>query len=141
LTQLPGDENLSCTGLSIEMQKAQVEMDRLGPKRDKFGHNAICFIGGLIIIVPFFFMDFKNAEKIEYDAYQRRFDRLMTLATEKNCDLESGPVIELETIVGPDGQITTRHKVNAEKGTFKGYKGTIDQATGKPVTRPVYEKD
>ncbi|MHC4264550.1 MAG: hypothetical protein ACYSUK_01300 [Planctomycetota bacterium] len=92
---LPGDENLSCRTLAVEMAQIQTDMDRLRPKTNKAGTNILWGIAGVLLIFPFFFMDFKDAEKIEYDALDRRRDHLMVLATEKNCDLH---MINVETI-------------------------------------------
>ena len=36
-------------------------------------------------------MDMKDAERIEYDAYARRYNRLLILAAEKNCDMTGLP--------------------------------------------------
>jgi len=49
--------------------------------------------------VPYFFIDMKDAEKIEYEAFRRRHNRLLLIAKEKNCDLSditAEPVPSLE---------------------------------------------
>lgn len=83
---LPGDENRSCTALKAEVAQLQVDMARLLPKTDKGLTNALWAVGGVFFIVPFFFMDFKDAEKIEFDAMRRRHNRLLIYAAEKDCD-------------------------------------------------------
>ena len=84
---LPGDENRSCPALKAEMAQIQADMQRLLPKTNKFATNTLWAVGGCIIIVPFFFMDLKDAEKIEYDALRTRYNRLLIIASEKDCDL------------------------------------------------------
>ena len=88
---VPGDENRSCQGLLTEMAQIQKDMDVLRPKTDKFVTNALWATAGVLLIFPFFFMDMKDAEKIEYDAFARRYNRLLILAAEKNCDITGLP--------------------------------------------------
>lgn len=84
---LPGDEQRSCRGLQSEIAQLQADMQRLLPKTDKGLSNTLWAIGGVVAIVPFFFMDFKDAEKIEFDAMRQRHNRLLVYAAEKSCDL------------------------------------------------------
>ena len=96
---LPGDENRSCPALKAEMAQIQADMQRLLPKTNKFATNTLWAIGGVLVIVPFFFMDLKDAEKIEYDALRTRYNRLLIIATEKNCDfggVSTQPIPSLE---------------------------------------------
>lgn len=83
---LPGDENRSCTALKAEVSQLQVDMARLLPKTDKGLTNALWATAGVFLIIPFFFMDMKDAEKIEFDAMRRRHNRLLVYAAERNCD-------------------------------------------------------
>ncbi len=84
---LPGDENRSCAGLKAEIAQLQVDMARILPKTDKGLTNALWAIGGVLVIVPFFFMDLKDAEKIEFEAMRGRHNRLLVYAAEKGCDM------------------------------------------------------
>lgn len=84
---LPGDENRSCMGLKAEIAQLQVDMARLLPKTDKGLTNALWAAGGCLVIIPFFFMDLKDAEKIEFDAMRQRHNRLLVYAAEKGCDM------------------------------------------------------
>ena len=83
---LPGDENRSCTALQTEVAQLQVDMQRLLPKTDKGLTNALWATAGVFFIVPFFFMDMKDAEKIEFEAMRQRHNRLLIYAAEKGCD-------------------------------------------------------
>ncbi|MGD8786502.1 MAG: hypothetical protein PVJ60_03685 [Phycisphaerales bacterium] len=84
---LPGDENRSCEALKAEIAQLQVDMARLLPKTDKGLTNALWATGGVFFIIPFFFMDLKDAEKIEFEAMRQRHNRLLIYAAEKNCDM------------------------------------------------------
>lgn len=83
---MPGDEKRSCPALQAEMAQIQAEMQRMAPKTDKGLSNALWATAGVFLIVPFFFMDFKDAEKIEYNALRQRYNRLLVYAAEKECD-------------------------------------------------------
>jgi len=98
-TYMPGDENLSCNAYFAEMATCETEMARLKPKVDKSGTNALWIIAGVIFIVPAFFADVKDAEKVEYNAYQRRYDRLKVLAAERNC-YAADPAEQGKKVVG-----------------------------------------
>jgi len=96
---LPGDENRSCPGLLAEIAQLEADMNRIVPDTNKFGYNTLMFVGGLLIIVPFFFMDLKEAEKIEWEAMRVRRNRLLIYAEEKGCDFgrsEPVPIPSLE---------------------------------------------
>lgn len=83
---MPGDEIRSCTALKAEVAQLQVDMTRILPKTDKGLTNALWATGGVFFIVPFFFMDLKDAEKIEFEAMRQRHNRLLVYAAEKQCD-------------------------------------------------------
>lgn len=80
---MPGDEDLSCKALSAEMTNIKMDMQKLEPKTDKFWTNTFWFI-----MLPFL-MDVKEAEKIEYNAFQSRYNRLLIISQEKDCDFAS----------------------------------------------------
>ena len=83
-----GDQNKSCEALRFEMSNAQSEIQRLLPKRDKTGKNVALGVAGWFLLVPFFFMDFKNAEATEYEAYRQRYNHLASIAISKDCGVE-----------------------------------------------------
>ena len=104
---LPGDENRSCEGLQAEVAQLQADMQRLLPKTNKGVSNTLWATAGVFLIVPFFFMDLKDAEKIEFDAMRRRHNRLIIYAAEKNCDMTG---IRAERILS----VEERKKTNTE---------------------------
>ena len=107
---IPGDENRSCAGLKAEIAHLQVDMTRMLPKTSKDLTNVLWGTAGVFLIVPFFFMDFKNAEKIEFDAMRQRHNRLLIYAAEKNCDMAG---IRAEKI--PSAEEQKKMKKEAEK--------------------------
>ena len=65
---LNGGESLCCRGLELSMSEAQSKMQRLVGDTDKTGQNAELGVAGVFLLVPWFFMDLKDGEKVEYDA-------------------------------------------------------------------------
>ena len=90
-TYMPNDEKRSCDALATEMKHVHDEIENILPKTSKFSSNALCVAGGCLVIVPFFFMNLKEAEKVEFEAYRRRYNHLLVLAVEKDCDLKGMP--------------------------------------------------
>jgi len=86
-TYMPGDNERSCEGLKVEMSQLDADMRRMLPKTDKGLGNVLLGAAGCFLIVPWFFMDFKGAEKIEYDAMRNRYNHLLVISTEKKCDM------------------------------------------------------
>jgi hypothetical protein len=80
-----GDPNKSCNALQIELSQTEQEMRRLLPDTDKTGKNVLLGIAGAFILIPWFFMDFKDAEQVEVNALRQRYNTLSILASEKNC--------------------------------------------------------
>ncbi len=65
----PGDENLSCSALGQELMDNQTKIAHLIPKQNKTGKNVGLGIAGAFLIVPWFFMDFSDAERIKIQSY------------------------------------------------------------------------
>lgn len=80
-----GDTKKSCAAIQAEMRGIEGEIQRLVPQTDKTGKNVGLGIAGAIFIVPLFFMDLTESEKIEVNAYRQRYNRLNVLAVEKKC--------------------------------------------------------
>ena len=82
-----GDSKKTCDSLEFEMTTIQSEIQRLMPNRDKTGKNVALGVAGYFLLVPWFFMDFKNAEAQEYEAFRQRYNHLATIAIDKRCDV------------------------------------------------------
>lgn len=123
---LPGDEKRSCEGLKAEIAQLQVDMARLLPKTDKGLTNALWAVGGVIAIVPFFFMDLKDAEKIEFDAMRRRHNRLLVYAAEKGCDMSG---VRDEKILSVEEQKKQAKMLKEQKEAQADISAEIEQLT------------
>jgi len=83
------DREKSCKELGLEMDDIQAEIQRLLPQKDKTAKNVALGVAGWFLIVPLFFMDFKNAEAQEYEAYRQRYNHLSRIAQIRNCRLNT----------------------------------------------------
>ena len=75
----PGDNTLSCAGLEMVMSNCEQEIASLLPKSDKTGSNVALGVAGAFLIVPLFFMDFSEADKVELEAWRRRYNHLVVI--------------------------------------------------------------
>ncbi|GAI59831.1 unnamed protein product [marine sediment metagenome] len=83
---LPGDEKKSCSVLKAEVANIGKGIAiRKSRQSKKEGENILWFVGGCFVIVPWFFMDVKGAERAEIDALQQRKDALLVIAADKDC--------------------------------------------------------
>ena len=80
-----GDPKRNCASIETEMRFVEKEITRLIPETDKTNKNVGLGIAGAIFIVPLFFMDLSESEKIEVNALRQRYNRLNILATDKQC--------------------------------------------------------
>jgi len=84
---IPGDENKSCNALKAEIANIDKQIkSKKAKKSEKDFSNSLWFVGGFFLIVPWFFMDLKNAEETEVSALQQRKDALIVIAAEKDCE-------------------------------------------------------
>lgn len=83
-----GDEKKSCERLRAEISTINGEISALIPEADKTGQNVVLGVVGLWLIVPWFFMDFSEAEQVEINALRRRHNNLVGIAAEKECGFD-----------------------------------------------------
>ena len=88
MAQQPGDHKKSCKTLIIEMVQVQGEIHKLIPQTHKAGRNILLATAGWFLIFPFFYMDFSKREQIELEALINRYNHLVNMAKEKNCDFD-----------------------------------------------------
>ena len=81
----PGDESRSCVSLVSEMNEVEGEINKRLPKENRTGQNVALGVAGAFLIVPWFFMNFSEAEKIEINAYRTRYNHLVRIYNDKNC--------------------------------------------------------
>jgi len=142
---LPGDENRSCQALQAEIAQLDADMQRILPETNKFGYNALCVAGGILVIVPFFFMDLKDADKTEWEAMRVRHNRLLVYAAEKNCDF-GGKTPDRLLSIEEVKKLTEEAKTSKTKilptktRKFIGYRAESSPG-GKTKFIPVYESN
>lgn len=83
----PGDENRECEGLKMEIAYNEQEIIKLLPDEDATGKNVVLGVTGVFLLVPLFFMDFKDAEATEIKAYRDRNLWLREVASRKKCEI------------------------------------------------------
>jgi len=88
MIQQYGDDKKSCQALEREMEFIQGEIQRLVPQTEKTGKNVVLGVTGFFFIVPLFFMDLSKAEQMEVDAYRQRYNHLLIIAGDKQCELD-----------------------------------------------------
>ncbi len=124
-----GDNRKTCPALEAEMKGVQAEIQRLLPESDKSGKNIGLGVAGAFLLVPLFFMDLTESEKIEINAYRQRYNRLNILATEKKCsfaEIATDAQLEKESEKkNIDNSKTTTQKIEELNSLFK--KGLINQ--------------
>ena len=81
----PGDEKRNCISLQTELSQTDAKIAELTPKANKMPWNTIMLVTGVFVIIPVFFMDLKNGEKVELDAYRQRHNTLELIAAQQGC--------------------------------------------------------
>ena len=94
-----GDDAMTCTEIKAEMAHVQSQVDALIPESKKTGKNVALGVAGWFLLVPWFFMDFSEAEKVEIKAYQERYLALEKLYARRDCArVESGEITETSSL-------------------------------------------
>jgi hypothetical protein len=84
---MPGDDKRSCNALKTEYSDNETTIKTLQQEEKTKGvWNVTCFITGFLVIVPWFLMDLKDAQKIEIEALNKRNSNLKIMASDRNCD-------------------------------------------------------
>ncbi|MGI9347691.1 MAG: hypothetical protein ACR2PV_06870 [Gammaproteobacteria bacterium] len=60
---------------------------KLMSESDKTGKNVALGIAGWFFLVPWFFMDFSDAERFEAESMMDRYRHLKKVGRKKNCDI------------------------------------------------------
>lgn len=84
-TVKPTDKIMTCDDIDMEIMTATNEFNRLTIESDKTARNVALGILGYFLIIPLFFMDFKNAEKHEAEMYRNRITNLRYLQHKNKC--------------------------------------------------------
>ena len=81
-----GDAKKTCKALRKETKQILQKIHKMVPyikKKDK--KKVLKMVTGALIIIPWFFVDMKDAEKVEANALRERYNYLSTLVGERNC--------------------------------------------------------
>ena len=106
----PGDDTLSCSYIAAELSEIEAKIQKLLPESQKTGKNVALGTAGAFLIVPLFFMDFSDAEKIEVEALQARYNHLARLHNDKKCT---------GTPIAPMALVTEEHEDENKATTQK----------------------
>ncbi|MDG2424620.1 MAG: hypothetical protein P8M22_11650, partial [Phycisphaerales bacterium] len=113
----PGDDSLDCQALKIQMGYCEQQRAALAPKADKTGSNIVLGVIGFFLIVPLFFMDFSEADKVEMDAYGARYNYLASLYVNKDCGkrLQLPTTEEEVEVLKDDVELQTQYEKQFEQ--------------------------
>lgn len=110
---MPGDEKKNYLALKAELLNIAEQISQKRKQQVKtHGGNIGWLLGGTLFFPPaWFFMNFKESEKVELEAFERRANMLLIYAAEKNCDLGD---IKAE-MFNSEQQLREERKARAEK--------------------------
>jgi hypothetical protein len=81
-----GDEKKTCKALRKETRQILQKIHKMVPKIKKKDRNrTLLIMPGVFLIVPLFFVDLSDAEKVETNALRERYNHLSTLVDRHNC--------------------------------------------------------
>ena len=81
-----GDTKKSCKSLRKEIKQIRLNVKRMIPavkKEDK--KRTMLMLAGGFTIIPWFFLDLSDADKIEANAQRARYNYLADIASKRNC--------------------------------------------------------
>ena len=84
-----GDNKKTCKSLRKETKKIRQKVKRMIPavrKADK--KRTLLMLSGGLLIVPWFFLDLSDADKIETNAKRARHNYLIDIAKKSNCQFK-----------------------------------------------------
>ena len=84
-----GDNKKTCKSLRKETKKIRQKVKRMIPavkKADK--KRTLLMLSGGLLIVPWFFLDLSDADKIETNAQRARYNYLVDRGVKRNCRLK-----------------------------------------------------
>jgi hypothetical protein len=91
-----GDEKRSCDALERELELIEEDILALLPQTDKADKNTQLGVAGIFLLVPLFFMDISKSEQIEVNALTKRYNRLLEIAAEKECEIDRQPIPDFQ---------------------------------------------
>ena len=81
-----GDAKKTCKALRKETRQILRKIHKMVPKiKKKDLKRTLLIMPGAFLIIPLFFVDFSDAEKVETNALRERYNHLSTLVDRHNC--------------------------------------------------------
>ena len=81
-----GDTKKTCKALRKETQQILRKIHKMVPAIKKKDRNrTLLIMPGALLIIPLFFVDLSDAEKVETNALRERYNHLSTLVDRRNC--------------------------------------------------------
>ena len=81
-----GDAKKTCKALRKGTQQILRKIHKMVPKIKKKDRNrTLLIMPGVFLIIPLFFVDLSDAEKVETNALRERYNYLSTLVGRRNC--------------------------------------------------------
>ena len=96
MSSQPGDYSKSCSHLISELSEIEGEINKRLPKESRTGQNVALGVAGAFLIVPWFFMNFSDAEKTEIEAYRARYNHLTRIYNDKHCGAQRNEIPSFE---------------------------------------------
>ena len=84
-----GDNKKTCKSLRKEIKKIRQKLKKMMPaikKADK--KRTLLMLSGGLLVVPWFFLDLSDADKIEANAQRARYNYLVDRGVKRNCRLK-----------------------------------------------------
>ena len=87
---MPGDERRSCASMYAEIQALENDIEeKKAEKTTRDIFNVIWVVGGVFVIVPFFFMDLKGSHEAEIEAFGDRQKQMKIFFADKGCSVSN----------------------------------------------------
>jgi hypothetical protein len=84
---LPGDEDRPTAAIEAEIQRIDWEIsEKARTQQDTLAANIVLGVGGFFVIVPWFFMNLKDAEGTEIEALKQRKTALRVILAGRAAD-------------------------------------------------------
>lgn len=88
----PGDSTLDCHVLHDEIVRNQDGIMKFVPKTERMLTNTAFIASSAVLLVPIFFTDFSESQRITAQALQQRNNWLRTLGRRKHCKRLPPPI-------------------------------------------------
>lgn len=143
-----GDEKRSCGSLRMEMSQIQADIGRkVSEEENTTGKNVALGVTGVFFIVPWFFMDLSDADKIEMEALRNRYNALSRIAMDKGCGFGYQKIIignpnETQSKSGPvekNNQQTKNENINKHVLAVMPLVGNVDTETRKSANKELLD--